>query len=278
MDDLHSPSPDDPTEAELERVRSLLGELDYLDPTRDPGPAIDATGPMPDWVWDRVTGALAHEAAPTRSGHSRAARWAGGLVAASVALVLVGVGVTAVRSGDDAAPVPAQLALPASDAEAGAPAALSYAGIPPMRMVVDSDTSYTMGTLRDQVRTLVSTVPSSLPAISTASLAPAAGAAPAPPSSAASTGADPAATRLLDGTVAGFVASDQSLQDCLDSLTDEARTTAFLIDHATFDGRDADVVVAPDPAAATLVDAKVLEIWVLDPDCTLRLQMWLQRP
>ena len=72
--------------------------------------------------------------------------------------------------------------------------------------------------------------------------------------------------------------SDSALADCLDSLTDEARSTAFLIDHATFDGQAADVVVAPDPAGATLIDAKVLEIWVLDPDCTLRLQMWLRQP
>ena len=75
-----------------------------------------------------------------------------------------------------------------------------------------------------------------------------------------------------------FRSSDSALADCLDSLTDEARSTAFLIDHATFDGQAADVVVAPDPAGATLIDAKVLEIWVLDPDCTLRLQMWLRQP
>ena len=38
----------------------------YLAATRDPGPSIEVTGPMPEWVWDRVTAALASEAAPAR--------------------------------------------------------------------------------------------------------------------------------------------------------------------------------------------------------------------
>jgi hypothetical protein len=266
--DLHALGDDEPSEEESALVAGLLADLGFLrepgesDPASDPAPAEQ----MPDWVWDRISTALAAEAAPARGRHSRAARWAGGLVAASVALVVVGVSVTSLRSTDTApAPVAAEAA---ADQSVEAPAALSFAGIPPMRMVVDSDTRYTTNGLRDQVRGMLSQV-----AIPKAA-SPEAAAAPA----AAST------TRMMDGPATGFLATDQSLQDCLEKLSQEAASTAFLIDHSTFDGQTADVVVAPQDSGApqseptSLVDAKVLEIWVVDPNCDMRMQVWLRQP
>ncbi len=94
-------------DARPDEITAALAGLAFLDPARE---ADLADPPMPDWAWDRLVAALDTEAAQrpapdnvlaftprpaTETARpSRALRWAGGLVAASVAVVAVGVAVS----------------------------------------------------------------------------------------------------------------------------------------------------------------------------------------
>ena len=244
---------------DLAAVEQALAGLDFLRPDGPVDPE-----PMPDWAWDRLSSAFAAEtarasAAPV-SGRSRLARWGGGLVAASVAVVAVGVGVTAFQdSGSggavvagDAAGAPAASAA-ALMAEAG-PQTLAFAGISPARMLVDSDTDYTATGLRTQVRQVLTSF---------------------------GLGDEEQATKVMseqtpvevDGTglaPTGFLASEESLRDCITKLTQDADATALLVDRSTYEGQDAGVVVAPDEAPiASAPDMNELLVWVVDEDCDI---------
>ncbi len=245
--------------ADLAAVEQALAGLDFLRPD---GPAPDE--PMPEWAWDRLSTALAAETArasgTASSGRSRLARWGGGLVAASVAVVAVGVAVTAfqgdgsgggaVVAGDAGAPAASVAAL---SAEAG-PERLAFAGISPAQMLVDSDTDYTATGLQTQVRQVLSAF-----GVGDQEQAKEAMAADAP-----------VEVEAAAVPPSGFLASDESLRDCITKLTADANATALLVDRSTYEGRDAGVVVVPEEApVASAPSMDQLLVWVVDEDCDI---------
>lgn len=287
--------------ADLDRVGRALAGLDFLRPDAIPAAEVAAT-PMPDDVWQRLQGALADEreaasdatVVPMAPRRSRAARWAGGLVAASVAVLAVSVGVTAFRGGGSgggevvagevivasAMSVPESLtktgpsaasapsAAPEAGAAAGtdvltAPGQLSFAGmVPPALRLIGSDTDYTERGLRSQVSTVLDDL----------GLMPDADAPVAMEQA-------PETVVMADMETAGFLSSAERLRDCITRLTQADDSTALMVDMSTYEGQDAGVVVAPDyPAAVSEPDMTELEVWVVDPECTkpmkaLRIQL-----
>ena len=273
--------------ADLAFMQDALAELAFLRPDSPdaPGLDVDTDEPvtMPDWAWVRVSHALAAEseirahAVPAPAARrSRTTRWGGGLVAASVAIVAVGLGVTVLRGASDvavvagdapqasvpaetkaleAAPAPAAQAPLTSDVLAG-PERMSFAGmVPPTQMLVDSDTDYTEGRLRTQVRSVLSKF------------------GVGDEQEAASAMTAPAVVEMTDVPETGFMSSADSLSDCIDRLMKQAASTALLVDHANYEGQEAGVIVAPeDPAAMDQSPAPVLgrmHVWVVDPNCDI---------
>lgn len=246
---------------DLAAVERALAGLDFLRPD---GP-VDSD-PMPDWAWDRLSSAFAAEtaraeAAPA-SGRSRLARWGGGLVAASVAVVAVGVGVTAFQdngsggavvagSGADAAAPAASAA--ALMAEAG-PESLAFAGISPAHMLVDSDTDYTATGLRSQVRQVLTAF----------------GVGDEAQAKKVMTEEPPVEVDAAGVPTTGFLATEESLRDCITKLTQDAEATALMVDRSTYEGQEAGVVVAPEDApVASAPDMNELQVWVVDEDCDI---------
>lgn len=242
---------------DLAAVEQALAGLDFLRPD---GSTPDE--PMPDWAWDRLRTALAAETDRATSrpsaGRSRLARWGGGLVAASVAVLAVGVGVTAFQgSGSGSAVVAGDAAAPAASAALvaeAAPERLAFAGISPAHMLVDSDTDYTATGLRAQVRQVLRTFGVGDEKQAEKVMA-----------------ADGPVEVMADGVPAtGFLSSEQSLRDCITKLTQDAEATALMVDRSTYEGQDAGVVVAPEDAPlATAPDMKELLVWVVDEDCDI---------
>lgn len=275
---------DDIDPADLDRVTRALHDLDFLRPDV-------AAEPMPDWVWHRITDSLAAElpAGPARR-PSRLLRWGGGLVAASVAVLAVGVAVTAFQNdgsggavvAGDAVPTSQQKVDTAEEDSAGvaeavaapealaAPAMMSFAGmVPPALRLVDSKTDYTPSALSTQVSEVLQAF-DAMPSPAEAASEPAPDEVPMP-----------------DAPADGFLSSPESLRDCITKLTAEEDSTALIVDRSTFEGQDAGVVVAADPvaeAAATeasdpetaALAATNLEVWVIDRDCDVRMKISLR--
>lgn len=280
-------------ESDLAWIADALAGLTELNPAADQ--PSDAE-PMPAWVWVRLQGAMEAErtgaAAGTVSGGAgaevidlasrrpgRATRWAGGLVAASVAVIAVGVGVTAFQgngsegtmvateqvaaqlapAGSAAADARAFGASPAplaDDEAAGALATpkLTFAGmVPPTLRLVGSDTDYTASDLGTQVSNVLTRIG-------------------LPPEKAKQEMQVEAPQTVVMPEVApiGFLSSAQALRDCITKLTKEAESTALMVDMSTYQGQEAGVVVAPDypdTAADPAPDMSELEVWIVDPEC-----------
>jgi hypothetical protein len=272
---------DDPA---FDELRAALRELDFLHPNAP------LTETIPADVAARIDLALAQESAlrsadlhdnvvalasagaPATGASSRRSgpAWGGILVASSVAVlaVVLGVGVlrgsgssSTVVAGDavggsvaaTSAPAAEAFAAPAPSAADGeasldagvlaAPQRMSFAGmVPPTRMLVDSDVDYTSAALPQQV----STVMDDLEVPTTATSVP--------------------ATELVADPMpaGGFTSSAEALRNCITKLTKAAASTVMLVDRSTFEGQDAGVVVAPEPPPSTLV-----RVWVVDPDCNV---------
>ena len=278
---------DDIDPADVAFVQSQLSGLAFLNPGSTA--PLEPVEPMPDWAWERISAAMAAQAVvepaggpPTSARASRTARWGGGLVAASVAIVAIGLGVSVVRGGSgadvavvaggapatsavtsqklaEAAPAPSNAAgLTAEDLEA--PNEFSFAGIAPAQMLVDSDTDYTAAGLRRQVRSVLSEFGISNEQQATAVMT------------------EPPATEVVETLAvppSGFTTDEQSLRDCITKLTKLAEATALLVDRSTFEGSDAGVVVAPEyvDAAAPRPDMSRLRVWVVDPDCDITMEI-----
>lgn len=286
-DDTPDDTPDELfDESAFDDIRALLGELAFLDPSAAP-----AADPMPDEVWSRLTGALGAEAAERAAGDhenvvvltptnrpSRGMRWAGGLVAASVAIVAVGLAVNTVRGGSSdqvtVAGGAAMTTAPAAKAEdrvaelAASPEALSQAAseqpvtaaapevIPAARMVLASNTNYLPDELQGQVVSLVKNA-----GFKTAKEA--------------MDKVVPMASMPVDD---GFTASWDALRACLTWLTQSADSQALIVDRATYAGHDAGVIVAPaivpdadptTPSPTVTLDTRygAFDVWVVNPDC-----------
>ena len=250
--------------AESAGVQQALGQLAFLRP--DGG---DPAEPMPAEVWARLSAALAAEAAhrspmPTSTGiadaparrASRPIRWGGGLIAASVAVVAVGIGMTVVRDqSPDVAVVAGDAGAPALAEALTAPQGLSFAGmVPPVRMLVDSDMDYTATGLRTQVASVMERFGAGTQEKGVEAAVPAAVDAAALPST-------------------GFTSDEQSLRDCITKLTALADSTALMVDRSTFEGQDAGVVVTPEyeAGAAASPAPDQWRVFVVDPDCELKL-------
>ncbi len=267
----------------LDAITATLAGLTFLDSSHD----VTAEA-MPPEVWARLSRALADEAA-ARSGATagnvvplapraeraehRSLRWAGGLVAASVVLVALGIAVSTLSlgggSGEAIMAGDAPVALASSDAAGAADAAAKSAGLAPTpeafaaesvapqaaRMVMASNVNYTRAGLTDQVATLLDEVDVHTP--EEASLMP--------------------VTPVALPIEGGFTQSWEALRACLTWLAKSAQAQALVVDRATYEGTDAGVVVAPasqvDPATSpppttTLASPMgTLDVWVVKPEC-----------
>jgi hypothetical protein len=297
------PDPDDPDHVDpddLALVESLLRGLSDLRPADAPrGGPVGSDDPMPEAVWQQLATALAAQsvARPAAGGTrtSRTARWAGGLVAASVAVVAIGVAATVLRSGGGTAvvagevptsaavevakvapPTPSALAASAfAAAEAAPPAPSTTAGAdqaadstsadstaggvqPAARVVLDSQTAYQPATLRTQVSSMVKDA-------GFATLRE------------AMTKQPPTSAMPVEG---GFTGSWQRLRDCVTRLTSSDQKQALVVDRGTYSGVDAGVVVAstdaegqgasassPPPTAVLATPVGTFDVWVVDPEC-----------
>jgi hypothetical protein len=292
-------------EEPFDDVRAALSGLSHLDPARwfsDEEPIDEA--PMPDETWERISLALASEASaraaathdnvvllPTaaaaaasapseqRGRHSRATRWGGGLVAASVVVVGVAFGVSTVN-GTSRPPAivsgpklpPAAAAPNTASAQASAEA-FAEAAAPTAEAAVASDAA---GAANPAPAPKVSPTPAA------SGTQAGSGDVAIQPRSAVvqaarmvkDTGTDyqqeqlpqqvtalldtvgvhsagdiavmPSATALPVG--AGFTESWASVRDCVNWLMAESDAQALIVDRGTFEGDAAGVVVAPaDP-------------------------------
>jgi len=272
-------------------------------PSAAPPDAAPPDAEMPDWVWARLRAAIeaAHEPATSAAASPattvrRPGRWAGPLVAASLAVVAVGVAIAVLRPTgasvvatdaissaiSSAAPSAAKVAVSAAaeaapmtaaqepsvagagaDADAGPEAgAAADAGAgalqPAARLVLDSHTDYQPDTLRDQVAAMVKD-------------------AGFPTLRAAMTKSPTAVTMPVAD---GFTSSWQELRSCVTRLTRSDQAQALVVDRGTYAGADAGVVVAPtDPGAFTAESSGIeptatvptplgtFDVWVVDPQC-----------
>lgn len=276
--------------ATLAALQDALGDLDFLRPDAP----LDET-PMPDWAWQRITTAL-HDERGTASGPRRGwTRWAGGLVAASVAVLAVGVAVTTFsgsgggdvlvaegapppsvvsQSAPDAVAEPLAAAAPEADALAtepsptdapavasdlSMPGMLSFAGmVPPAATVLRSQTDYSTPRLEEQVADVLDGMDMGMPRMKQAMEQ----VVEQPPTDMAVPLVPAAAVQQVS----------QSLRDCVTRLTQLADSTALLVDWSRVDGKDAGVVVVPeyDGSDTSAPDLQELDIWVIDPECDVR--------
>ena len=287
MADQHYPRDVDDEGIDDTHVREALRDLPFLRPDDPSGLPTSDLEPMPDWAWARITTALATEQAGSAARRPpRLARWGGGLVAASVAVVAVGVGVTAFQDSGSGGAVVAGSATSAASAAAGSvPTAagaaafeaapltkelaatreLSFASmVPPVFRLIDSETPYTAAGLKDQVADVMASagMPTSSTAVEEAISGP----------------VEPVVT--TDVPADGFTSTAESLRDCVTKVTREAEATALLVDRSTFEGAAAGVIVAPEGAGAQAASAEdpaveELEVMVVDPDCNLIMKVWI---
>lgn len=228
----------------------------------DPSPAIGPSLAVGPAVTDPPTGGSADvvplQPGGRRRGSSGLPRWWRGVAAAAVAVLAVGVGVQVLRGGGSPDPV----AGPAAGAAAGANAAVAI----PARQVLSSGTAYTAARLKDQVLGLVDRAEDALGATESASAGTVEEAGTGEGATRAG-GAPPvvgAAAATPVGT-AGFTATAAGIRDCVLALAGSASVQAMVVDRATYEGRDAGIVVLPtDPQAATL------DVWVVAPECARR--------
>jgi hypothetical protein len=287
--DEHYPRDVEDEGIEDTHVRAALGDLAFLRPDDAPGHAEPSdvepsdVEPMPEWAWARISSALAAEQPAPARRPSRLLRWGGGLVAASVAVLAVGVGVTAFQGSSSGGavvagdPGAAALSEGSADAavagaaafEAAAPAAedfaasrqLSFASmVPPVFRLIDSDTAYTATGLKDQVEEVMAST--GMPA-STAAVEQAMAAEPEP-------------MVMSDVPADGFTESAQSLRDCITKLTQQETSTALLVDRSTFEGSAAGVIVTPDVPEAPAAPMEEVEVTVVDPECDLIMKVWIR--
>jgi hypothetical protein len=271
----------------LAAVASALTGLTFLDPA-----TADVAEPMPADTWARLSAALAAEAAvraamthdnvvlfpepgelaPSR--RSRGMRWAGGLVAASVAIIAVGIAVsTLTTTGSSDVMVAGEAAVPAAAAKSASVPPLpepsnavpaqagqsdvTAASVPvqPAKVVMASNVNYTRAGLNDQVTSLLDSV--DVHNAEEAEAMP----------------AEPLALPVDDG----FTASVDTLRACLLWLAKSAQAQALVVDRARYEGSAAGVIVAPaaqiDPATTpppttTLeTPSGTLDVWVVKPEC-----------
>lgn len=279
-------SADDAGSADDTWVRSLLADLDFLRPefpaaagatagdAGDAGPSDAAGEPMPPWVWTQIGATLAAEGGGSRR-RPAWVRWGGGLVAASVAVLAIGLAVTSFSggagqsgSGDSSImagaaldtavmkdSAPAKAAAPAERAAPTLEAAptLSFAGIvPPTLNLIGSRTDYRADDLKDQVTSLLQQLDM------------------APEKARAAMQQLPGELVVPDAEPPDMLTTPVKLRACVTKLTKIATSTALLIDWSTFHGVEAGVIIAPEYPTPGEADVTELDIWVVDHRCEVQ--------
>jgi len=307
---------DDPRDAErfdsvrFDDVEAALAEAPHLRPTTE------VSEPMPDWAWERLSAALGTEAAaqavathdnvvalgqpapPVVASEPRKFRWIGGLVAASVAILAITIGVqvtggsstsggivaadapkvistlaASLTSTPGAAPAPQAFAAaeagPSADAVAGGvlPSGPTPGASPDLR---SNDTAATGQPAKMVIESntqytqagLTGQVKTLLDRIGVHSAR-----------EAELMPAQPVTWPVEDG----FTSSWKSLADCLTWLAKSPKAQALVVDRATFEGADAGVIVVPagqvdasvsPPPTATIESGLgTMDVWVVNPAC-----------
>lgn len=267
-------------------VTAALARLTHLDPARVFGP--DGTGEqaaaidmpiehMPDFVWEQVSTVLALEQASRTSGGAgseilsfpaggrRRLNLTSGLIAASVALLAVGIGVVALRpatstdvvAGSVAADAPAQAdaaaSAPLPESALVSPEVLQAGFVPPARAVTQTDMEYTPENVVGQIDALLDGYGMDSAAEMMAMQSP------------------PEMKKAMRTN--GFMASDEALRNCITMLTQSERSQALIVDRAEYMGSDAGVIVIPAFMAIDISTPPpselpvTLDIWVVGPNC-----------
>jgi hypothetical protein len=222
--------------------------------------------PMPAPVWDRLSRVLAAEQAARAAAGSpagadasadvvpigtrtarreeartRRTRLLGGLVAAAVVVVAAGLGLSALRG---TSPGPAPVAAGAAEDAA------VDGGAAPALQITRTGTNYAQASFDDQVADLLASdeVQDTLPRALGAASGEAA--VPVEAEDVAPVGED------------GFTSSWAGLRACVAGLAGSAQVQAIVVDRATYEGRDAGVVVLPTVRTTATVD-----VWVVEPGC-----------
>ena len=289
-----------PDQPEYPQVRDALNSF---------GQALDAEPitPMPDDVWEQIQTALALEArssvvdlsamrsSTATQSHSQrvhqrqfqrqgiGTKWIGGLVAASVSLLAVGIAVN-VLSPDESgqivaesnmvpaeAPLLGSSAAGSSDSGSSTPQVMQAGFVPPAVTVMSSGTDYTPNNLTTTVTKVLEKVGVRAP--SDYFRVP--------------------IQKMMMGKSGDMTQSEKTLRDCITAITQSETSQALIVDRATYMGKDAGVIVIPfamfdgmdsvpsDPDTpdngervswgekilARSSDLGVLDIWVVGPDC-----------
>jgi len=308
-------------EERFDDVAAALAEASFLNPTSEP------SDPIPDRVWDRLSLALGTEAAARAAGQHdnvvrfpaatdqratdqvttaepRRFRWIGGLVAASVAVLAITVGVQVfggsstsgnLVAGEATKAVPTIAALTAASPPAAA--------APSVPAVQDSAVPFSAADSAVQAAPSSATsAGGASPSVDVRALS-----SPAPEQPAklvvdsntqyTQAGLSGQVKALLDGLGVhsakeaeqmpaqktampvedGFTSSWASLRDCLSWLVKSPRAQALVVDRGTFEGAAAGVVVVPasevdpsvTPPPTATIESSVgsMNVWVVDPSC-----------
>ncbi len=283
---------------------------DFDDPTDQPeiraalrsfGHSLNAEpiSPMPEDLWEQLQTSISLEAADRigsadsgtsnpevvdismarsqRNSRVMGGRWVGGLVAASVTLFAVGIGVTVFNNSDSnnsgsngdvlVADAPQAESL-SSSPSSNSPRIVQAGFVPPAVNVMESGTDY-------RPDNLGTTVMESLKSVGVASTldmfkVP--------------------FTKMSPKKADGMTESEIALRNCITAITNSDTSQALLVDRATFMGKDAGIVIIPVvmvegmnslltpderleygssmlQTQANSPDLGVLDIWVVGPNC-----------
>ena len=243
--------------------------------------------PMPENVWEQIATTLSLEAADRVVPDSPAAlgsdpsvtdldqyrkrrigsKWVGGLVAASVTLFAVGIGVNVLNSNStDQDSVVASEETSALLADS--PQVIQAGFVPPAVEVMESGNDYTASNLKENITRLLGKIGITKPM--DMFMTPV---------------SDMQAKKMAKAN--GMTGSLENLRSCVTEITQSESSQAIFVDRATFEGMDAGVIVIPMAMfegmdtlatsddrmkfAATLessgTDLGALDVWVVGPGC-----------
>jgi hypothetical protein len=246
---------------------------------------------IPTHVWEKIATTLSLESAdrvvpdsPAALGSDPAVleleryrkrriggKWVGGLVAASVTLFAVGIGVNVLNSETTD-----QNLIVAGVQSDGAPQIIQAGFVPPAVEVMESGSDYNSANLKENVTRLLSKIGITKPL--DMFMTPI---------------NDMGSKKMTKAT--GMTGSLESLRNCLNEITQSKSSQAIFVDRATFQGMDAGVIVIPMAMfqgmdtlmtsddrlkfavdlASSGADLGALDVWVVGPGCgTLALDVY----
>lgn len=257
------------------------------DTLRDFARSLDAEplDSMPEHVWERVQTALSIEAGEREGAqvldfneHRQrriSGKWVGGLVAASVTLVAVGLGVNVLSPDNSPDTVVADSAVSVSESNrslvGSSPQVIQAGFVPPAVQVMETGTNYSESDLSDRITSVLKNL----------GITKAMDMYTMPVKDMVS-----AAMTKKDGMTADY----RQLRDCVTAITKSETSQAILVDRATFQGMDAGIVVipmvmftgmdqvsSPEERLSYVTDMysagndlAELDIWVVGPECGTR--------